>query len=84
MTDPGLEAPADDAVNARLDVVHHTRHAGWSDVTVGVDALGQLVSGEGFLPAEQLVQNQAQGIDVAGRSDLVAGELFGRHVCRGA
>src|SRR6185503_1502002 len=48
------------------------------------DQLGERLPLEGPATGEELVEDEAERVDVAARRDLAAGELLGRHVGRRA
>ncbi len=49
-----------------------------------MNQLGEVLAVERALPGEDLVEDQAERVDVAARRDLSTGELFRRHVGRRA
>jgi hypothetical protein len=57
---------------------------GWGGVDVGHGELHVGVAGEGAVAGEELVEDDAEGVDVGGRGGAVAEDSFGGQVGGGA
>ncbi len=80
----GLEASEDDALHHGVEFAHQAGRAYRRAFLLGFNESCQRGGFERQLAGEDLVEDQTQRIDVALESDFLAGQLFGRHVGRGA
>ena len=75
-----LEAAQDDALDDRVEPRRHRRGRGGLLLGVLAPPLGERRGLEGLASGEELVEHEAERVDVALHGSALAGELLGRHV----
>ena len=84
LVDLGPQAAQDRALDLRIERLDDGRRRDDAGLLALVDELGEVLAVERALTGEDLVEHEAERVDIAPRRDLVAGELLGRHVGRRA
>ena len=79
-----LEARQDRPLDGRVEVGHEHRGVDRSLVAVPARELGEALALEGAPPGDELVDHEAERVDVAADGHLGPAELLGRHVGRRA
>ena len=79
-----LEAGEDAALERRLEAGHQRRRIERPLVAVTASELGEALALEGTTPGHELVDHEAERVDVAAYAHLAPRKLLGRHVGRGA
>ena len=75
-----LEAAHDRALDLRIEALDDGGRRQDARLLALVDQLREVLAVERALAGEDLVEHEAERVDVAARRDLAAGELLGRHV----
>ena len=80
LADLRFQAAHDRELDLRIERLDDGRRREDARLLALVDQLGEVLALERALAGEDLVEHQAERVDVAARRDLAAGELLGRHV----
>ena len=75
-----FQAAHDRAIDRRIEIAHDLGRLRDAVLLALGDELRQVASFERAAPGEELVEDEAERVDVAARRDFAAGELLGRHV----
>jgi hypothetical protein len=77
-----LEASHDRAIDGRVEVAHDRRRLRHARLFAHRDQLSEVAPFEGAAAREELVEYEAERIEIAARGDFAARELLGRHISR--